>query len=80
MNNQAKKKYIKRIEENIQEDILKILIKKPYFFQRTFTIDEFQALDQIFMSYNLIKKKIEITERGILRYIVPELDGFNLYF
>jgi len=41
MNNQAKKKYIKRIEENIQEDILKILIKKPYFFQRTFTIDEF---------------------------------------
>ena len=49
------------------------MIKKQKFYQRELTIEEFDALDEIFMSYNLLKKKIDISEMGILRYLVPEL-------
>ena len=32
------------------------------------------------MSYNLLKKKIDISEMGMLRYLTPEMEGSAFYF
>ena len=63
----------------MKEILLKVVMKKS-FYERKLTYEEFEAIEEIFLSYHFKIKNIDISERGNTRYINSKLEGDLFYF
>ena len=72
-------KYNKRIHNDLIKDILtKLLVEDQYILPSE---QFFTAIDDLFISYNLFIKSIEMTEKTTVRYkSLENIVGINFYF
>jgi len=76
----CRRKYHKKLNSELIIDILKKIPVKKAFYQRKLQLNEFEALNDLFISYNVSIMTIDLNDKGNIRYKKTNLSGMDFYF